>query len=481
MRQTSLGFVLLALVCLPFADLSTHVADPWLELQRLGAGLLTPDIPSWSAIQLALFSTLAFAIQGVALGVFLGFLLSLGYAYVGIRLLASTLRSVHELFWALLLLQVLGLSPLTGILALALPYGGTFAKIYGELYEEADPRPRDALGERRRTLSGFFFAVLPLTLRPMAHYTAYRLECGIRSSAVLGFIGLPTLGYHLETAVRQGDYATGAFFFYALVALVATLKLWLRPILIPVYLLLAAIYLPPIAHPDWDLLRQFVTHDMVPAPFRGGGQWLPWLETLWQGQMLPGLKNTLILAILAFAATAAFTLISFPFSSPLFGRPGSRVLAKGLMVLFRSAPEYLLAFLGLMIWGPSMLPGILALSLHNGAIIGTLVSRYTRTLRLREDAATGMNRYFYEVLPRVYRQFLAYSLYRFEIILRETAILGVLGIPTLGFYIDSAFSEMRYDRAIILLLLTAVLNIGVDVISRHLRLQLHLRTQPETL
>ena len=247
----------------------------------------------------------------------------------------------------------------------------------------------------------------------------------------------------------RATWPTGAFFLCAGRLGGNALKLWLRPILIPVYLLLAAIYFAAHRSSGLGPTRQFVTHDMVPAPFREEANGWPWLETLWQGQMLPGLKNTLILAILAFAATAAFTLISFPFRRHY---SDDRAVAS-----WRKASWYFSDRLLNTCWrfwaddlGPSMLPGILALSLHNGAIIGTLVSRYTRTLRLREDAATGMNRYFYEVLPRVYRQFLAYSLHRFEIILRETAILGVLGIPTLGFYIDLAFSENALDRAIIL-------------------------------
>ena len=76
MRRPSLGFVLLALVCVPLPIFSTHVADPWLELQRLSAGLLTPDIPVVGD-SVSPFSTLAFAIQGVALRVLLGFLLGL--------------------------------------------------------------------------------------------------------------------------------------------------------------------------------------------------------------------------------------------------------------------------------------------------------------------------------------------------------------------------------------------------------------------
>ena len=61
-------------------------------------------------------------------------------------------------------------------------------------------------------------------------------------------------------------------------------------------------------------------------------------------------------------------------------------------------------------------------------------------------------------------------MYRAEIILRESAILGVLGITTLGFYIDSAFEDLRFDRARALLLITALLNVAVDQFSRKMQL-----------
>ena len=63
--------------------------------------------------------------------------------------------------------------------------------------------------------------------------------------------------------------------------------------------------------------------------------------------------------------------------------------------------------------------------------------------------------------------------------MRETAILGILGITTLGFYVDSAFSDLRFDRAIFLIMLTALLNIGVDVLSRLIRKHLRLQTSLE--
>jgi phosphonate transport system permease protein len=111
--------------------------------------------------------------------------------------------------------------------------------------------------------------------------------------------------------------------------------------------------------------------------------------------------------------------------------------------------------------GPSGLPTIQALGLHNGGLIAFLVAKQSEQLVLRQDTVRGLNRYFYEVTPRLCGQFITLMHYRWEVILRESAILGLLGVATLGFYIDSAFEEIRFDRAVLLIIVTALLNIGV--------------------
>ena len=94
------------------------------------------------------------------------------------RLLAAFLRSVHELFWALLLLQITGLSPLTGILAIAIPYVGIFAKVYSELIEEADLSAERTLPPGASIVSRFCSGRLPVIAAQLKTYTLYRLECG---------------------------------------------------------------------------------------------------------------------------------------------------------------------------------------------------------------------------------------------------------------------------------------------------------------
>jgi len=482
--RTTVIFIGIAAGCLAFADIAITTTDPWSEFALMIQGLVTPDFYSTENLGLALAYTLAFALLGVGIADVAGFLLALVFFSRVVRVGCAFVRAIHELFWALIFLQLFGLSPLTGVLAIAVPYAGIFAKVYAEILEEADAAPLRALPSGVGRVSAFLYARLPDVWAHFRTYSLYRLECGIRSSAVLGFIGLPTVGFHLEAAFKEGHYSEVSALLILFYVIIATMRLWMRRQLLPVYLVAAASILPWGVQFSLSNIARFLTQDIVPHPLRAGsGDTLAamgdWLWRLLFEQALPGTLATVQLTMIALVATGFLTLALFPLISPLLLGAPARVGGHLFLVVLRSTPEYILAFVLLQLWGPSMLPAIVALSLHNGAIIGHFVGRYTETVILRPDAARGMNRYAYEVVPRVYRTLLVLLFYRWEVIMRETAILGMLGIATLGFYIDSGFADLRFDRALFLILVTALLNIGVDAISHWLRSRLRLQTTLE--
>ena len=53
--------------------------------------------------------------------------------------------------------------------------------------------------------------------------------------------------------------------------------------------------------------------------------------------------------------------------------------------------------------------------------------------------------------------------------MRESAILGILGITSLGFFIDSAIADHQLDKAMVLITFTALLNMTIDSISNIIR------------
>lgn len=147
--------------------------------------------------------------------------------YVTTRALIAILRSIHELLWAVLLLAALGLSPLAAVMAIAIPYAGVLAKVFSEMIDEVQREPALALRESgASSLQVYFFGLLPRALPDMMAYAFYRFECALRSSAILGFFGFPTLGYYIAASSENLLYGEVWTYLYVLVALITLMDWW---------------------------------------------------------------------------------------------------------------------------------------------------------------------------------------------------------------------------------------------------------------
>jgi phosphonate transport system permease protein len=193
----------------------------------------------------AAWRTLVFASAAMTLSLFIGFLLGFPAStswwsgtpflpkavtsslYGGTRILITLMRSVHELLWAVLFLSAFGFNTFSAVIAISIPYGGTLAKIFSEMIDEA---PRNASGALRMTggssLQVFFFGLLPRALPDMMAYAFYRFECAVRSSAILGFFGYQTLGYFIRGSFDNIHFGEAWTYLYTLFFLVFILDAW---------------------------------------------------------------------------------------------------------------------------------------------------------------------------------------------------------------------------------------------------------------
>ncbi|MCP3866764.1 MAG: hypothetical protein GY703_01445 [Gammaproteobacteria bacterium] len=249
--------------------------------------------------------------------------------------------------------------PLTGVLAIAIPYAGICAKVYAEILEEAQPDALKALPRGTSSISTFFFVRLPDSWVHIKNYTGYRFECGLCSGAVLGFVGLPTLGYYLETAFNEGNYSEVSGLLTIFYILIATLKYWLRLKLLWLYLLIAPFLLSGTSDIQLTNILRFLSEDIVPMPLRTGNLTNPetwshlgdWLGMLLTDQALPGIIATILLTQIALVSTAFLALALFPLISKKFlGRFG-RTIGHLVLVVIRSTPEFILVYVFLQFWG----------------------------------------------------------------------------------------------------------------------------------
>ena len=106
--RTIIAFVAITLVCLIFSDIAVTTVEPWPEFRRLLAGLITPNFFGTEKLIQAILYTLSFALLGVVLANLFGLLLAVFFSSRIVRVGCAIVRSVHELFWALIFLQIFG-------------------------------------------------------------------------------------------------------------------------------------------------------------------------------------------------------------------------------------------------------------------------------------------------------------------------------------------------------------------------------------
>ncbi len=464
----SLLFFGIAFISFLFADFTISTKEPFLELKNFVFSIVDIDIFSISSFLPALFTTISIAIVAMFFSIIIGFFLAIFFENFFVRVTLAFIRAIHELFWALIFLQIFGLNTLTALLAIILPYSAILAKVYAEILQEHNTFPKELKG--KSIISYYIYTKIPDAFPHLVAYTFYRFECALRSTAILGFVGITTLGYYLSSSFMQGYYNEVWLLLILFYIIIATIRYWLNKYSVSLVVIASFFYIDDFGTINFDNFIRFITNDILPYPIRAGKgieATFEWFNKIFTNEIIPGVFNTILLTQISLVLTAFLALIAFPLISQKFvSNRFLRVLCHIFLVILRSTPEYILAYLFLQIFGPSMLPAALALMLHNGAIISFLMGQQVDKLNLRLDVTKKRNElYLFEVVPRIYSQFLAFLFYRWEIIMRESAILGILGVATLGFFIDSAISDFRLDKMMLLLIVTALLNILIDIIS----------------
>lgn len=156
-----------------------------------------------------------------------------GLVYWVSTLSLNVLRSIPEVFWALIFILAVGLGPFAGVLALGVHTGGVLGKLFSEVFENVDAQPIETLlATGARTGAVVLYGYFPLALPQLISYTLYRWEVTIRAAAIIGVVGAGGIGREIYVAISLFHYqqlATLLLMTLIVVSLVDYLSAWLRP------------------------------------------------------------------------------------------------------------------------------------------------------------------------------------------------------------------------------------------------------------
>lgn len=177
------------------------------------------------------------------------------------------------------------------------------------------------------------------------------------------------------------------------------------------------------------------------------------------------------------------TVIGALFSLPIGFLAASNVAPAPVVFVFRqilnairAVPDVILAIVIMVpIFGLGPLAGTLALGIGSIGTLGKLTSEAIEGIdrgpveALRASGANTLQVLRWGIWPQVAPEIVAFWLYRFEVNIRASAILGVVGAGGIGSLLSRVFDMRDWERIGIALVVMIVVTMIVDQISGAIR------------
>nr|WP_155670051.1 phosphonate ABC transporter, permease protein PhnE [Ornithinibacillus caprae] len=196
--------------------------------------------------------------------------------------------------------------------------------------------------------------------------------------------------------------------------------------------------------------------------------------------ILPAIWNAMMQTIqMAIIATTVAAILTVPLAvlsaqnittfKPLY------VLTRTFLNLLRTIPDLVLAVIFVGLFGVGVFPGILALTIFSLGILAKLISETIESVDmnpLEAMRASGGNVFqviWYALVPQVLPQFTSLVLYVFEINIRASVVLGLVGAGGIGLVLNQQLKFYNYPNAMTVILVIFAVVLIIEYISNKIR------------
>ena len=141
-----------------------------------------------------------------------------------VRRFLDSIRGVDTLIWALVWINVVGLGPFAGVLAIAVSDFGAFGKLFSEAIEAADSKQVEGVrASGGNALHEIRFGLMPQVLPVIAGQVLYFIESNTRSATIIGIVGAGGIGLQLAEQIRVLEWQKVSFLILMILVAVAAI------------------------------------------------------------------------------------------------------------------------------------------------------------------------------------------------------------------------------------------------------------------
>lgn len=188
------------------------------------------------------------------------------------------------------------------------------------------------------------------------------------------------------------------------------------------------------------------------------------------------LGETLLMAYVGtmLGAIGAFVL-SFLAAANVAPSRWLRWAVRRLCEVCRTVPELVFALVFVIAFGLGPMAGVLAVAIHTVGALGKLFSEVVENIDMKpiEGIVAGGSSWpvamRFGVLPQTLSNFVSYTLLRFEINVRSTAVMGFVGAGGIGQDLIEAIRKFYYSDVSAILVLIIVTVAVIDTVTSHVR------------
>ncbi len=171
------------------------------------------------------------------LGTFLAFIAAVPLGFAGaknilpsfaahflVRRSFDLLRGIDALILALVFINVVGLGPFAGVLAIAVSDAGVLAKLFAEAIENVEREQIEGVrATGAKSIQIMRFGVLPQVFPVMLSTALYYFESNTRSATILGVVGAGGIGAQLTDRIRINNWDEVCFIVLMILATVTVI------------------------------------------------------------------------------------------------------------------------------------------------------------------------------------------------------------------------------------------------------------------
>src|SRR3954447_13417419 len=174
-------------------------------------------------------------------------------------------------------------------------------------------------------------------------------------------------------------------------------------------------------------------------------------------------------------AVALASLVALMVARNITGSVVLNTIGRFILVATRSVHAMIWALFFVAVFGPGALAGTLAIAVHSIGFTGKFLSEAIEEAKpgpieaLIAAGASPLGVLIKGYWPQVKPAFLAIAMFRWDINVRESAVLGLVGGGGLGMALDTALSNLYWDQAGLVLFVIFVVVIVAEVVTAWLR------------